>query len=186
MSIYVLRSDNLVKIGFTDDLRARVQAIVAAVPVPVEFVGHMPGGREVEAHLHGVFAQSLFAREWFVETPAMRSLFETILIPNLPEVATQKQRKRTAQTEAQAELSTRVRDAAEQRWPRLSKAERVEALAADLGWNRGRAKDLYYADPRVSLRDFERAELDVWFARRLEYAIAPELREEEGEKEQDQ
>lgn len=176
MSIYVLRSDNLVKIGFSDDLRSRVQSVIAAVPVPVEFVGHMPGGREVEAHLHSVFASSLFAGEWFVETDEMRALFDTILIPKLSELVTAKQRKRTVQTQAQAELSARIREVAERQWPHLRKSDRVDALAADLGWNRGRTKDLYYADPRVALRDFERLEIDAWLA----FKIAPELRDEEG------
>src|SRR5690606_37164476 len=84
MTIYVLRSDDLVKIGFTDDLHRRVQAIIAAVPVPVEFVGYMPGTREVEAHLHRQFAAHRFSGEWYVETPDMRRIFGGLLIQRLP------------------------------------------------------------------------------------------------------
>lgn len=162
MSIYVLRSDNLVKIGFSEGLRKRVQSIIGMVPVPVEFVGHMPGCREVEAHLHARFASTHFSGEWFVETPEMAAVFAAILTPNLPEIETDRQKKRTAEASAKTELSESVRNACEAKWPSLSKAARVDALAADLGWNRGRAKDLYYSHTKMALRAFELQEIEAW------------------------
>lgn len=163
MSIYVLRSDNLVKIGFSEHLRTRVNAIIAATPVPVEFVGHMPGGRDLEAHLHERFAAHRFSGEWFVETPAMRDAFESILTPRLPagEQALPA-KKRTVDPEASRILAARIRNAAAQCWPDRGKVERVDALAERLGWNRSRVFGLYYSDTRVALRAFEQEELDSW------------------------
>ncbi len=171
MSIYVLRSETLMKIGFSEDLPNRVRSISAAIPLPVVFVGHMPGGREVEAHLHQTFSASRFSGEWFVETPEMTALFATILIPELPLIPTRKSTQRQADFEALKAISDGVRRAAESRWPLLSKAERVKKLSTDLGWNHGRAKDLYYQNKRMSLRASEQDELREW--------IAPELKEGE-------
>lgn len=161
MSIYVLRSDNLVKIGFSDNLRNRVQSIVSTVPVPVEFVGHMPGDRDMEKHLHDIFDASHFSGEWFVETPAMTVFFETILIPNMPQIETVKQQKRKAEQSETKSVQERVRQVANARWPLLSKADQVLAIAAALGWTRSRAKDLFYGEPRMVLRAFEQADLDA-------------------------
>lgn len=160
MSIYVLRSDNLVKIGFSDNLRNRVQAIIASVPVAVEFVGHMPGGRDLETHLHEIFDASHFSGEWFVETEAMRSLFDTVLIPRMPLPETQEEIKRTAEKTDTQKISQRVKDAAVVRWPTKSKSELIDALANGLGWSRTRAKDFFYADPRIVLRAYELQEVD--------------------------
>jgi len=179
MSIYVLRSDNLMKIGFSDNLRNRVQSIISTVPVPVEFVGHMPGDREVEKHLHKIFAEQSFSGEWFVETEQMRDFFATILIPRLPPPEPAAQVKRTVERASTADLSEKVRQEAGYKWPTKSKAEIVIELAKDLGWSKTRAKDFYYADPRLALRAFELAEVDKWLqsSRRWAYRIAPELKE---------
>ena len=166
MSIYVLRSDNLVKVGFTDDLRQRVQSIIAAVPVPVEFVGHMPGGRDVEAHLHERFAAHRFSGEWFVETDQMRAVFETILTPRLPAAPeTEKEKKRRGAVSELKATSARLRGTAEHLWPLLSQADRLSAVAEELEWTRSRVKDVFYADPRVAIRAHEQAELDAWFSK---------------------
>ncbi len=156
MSIYVLRSDNLVKIGFSNDLRKRVQAIISTIPMAVEFVGHMPGDREVEAHLHSVFNAHRFSGEWFVETPAMASLFDMLLTKGLPEIERgEPDVKRTGSTADIAVWSNRIRSESAHRWPEFSHGGRVTALANHLGWNQNRAKDVYYADKRIALRGFE-------------------------------
>lgn len=175
MSIYVLRSDNLIKIGFSDDLRKRVGAIISTVPVPVEFVGHMPGDREVEAHLHERFASTRFSGEWFVETPEMRVAFDALLTPNMPEQEAKPQAaRRIAAGVDIASMSQQVRDKAADTYPRLSASERIDQIAKDLGWTRNRVKDLFYADSRIALRSMEMVELNGWLA----LAIAPELRGE--------
>lgn len=164
MSIYVLRSDNLLKIGFTDDIRGRVQSIISMIPVPVEFVGHMPGGREVEAHFHHIFRESRFSGEWFVETAEMRLAFEAILIPGLPSAPTDKSAKRVAEIRKMSALSARIKDAAASRWPSLSKGERLSRFQSEIGWNKARAKDAFYAHPKMALRGFELEELEAWLS----------------------
>lgn len=165
MSIYVLRSDNLVKIGFSNGLRKRVGNIISMVPVPVEFVGHMPGDREVEAHLHERFASTRFSGEWFVETPEMRAAFDAILTPKIPEMEAKPKAPRRIVSGIDIKgMSEQVRDAVVDRYPRLSHAQRIDQIANDLGWNRNRVKDLYYAESRMALRSMEMEELNVWLA----------------------
>lgn len=172
MSIYVLRSAELVKIGYSADLRQRVASIISSVPVPVEFVGHMPGDREVEAHLHERFAMSRFSGEWFVETDQMRQVFDAILTSKLPEPAktTNKSVKRARDNSTATIVRDQLRRAAAHRFPQSSHGDRITSLADLLKWPRSRVKDVYYGDKRMSLRA---AELDD-----LAYAIAPEIRED--------
>jgi hypothetical protein len=164
MSVYVLRSDNLIKIGFTDDLRARVGAIISGVPVAVEFVGHMPGDREVEAHFHNLFDAHRFSGEWFVETREMRALFDTLLIPNLPPRPTPKLRGPKRTGDDVIDVAQTLRAVAAAQWQADSHSTRISNLAEALGWNRTRVKDCYYADKRVAVRAFEKDEIATRFA----------------------
>jgi hypothetical protein len=162
MSIYVLRSDNLVKIGFSDHLRKRLSQIVSSSPVPVEFVGHMPGDRELEAHIHSRFQSQHFSGEWFVENEQMRQMFAAILTPRLPELPKKQHRDRAAQREYQKSASFGVQTAAKEKWPSLSAAERVSELAGALGWRLSRTKDLYYGADKMALRGLEQQQVDAW------------------------
>lgn len=175
MSIYVLRSAELVKIGFSEDIRRRVSSIISSIPVPVEFVGYMPGDREVEAHLHERFSASRFSGEWFVETREMSAVFEALLILRLPEPVKQTPAgiRRNRDRSLVGDFQPKLRGAAAERFPDLNHGERVTALADLLNWSRSRVRDVYYGDKRVSLRAAEIGD--------LAFAIAPELRGEEGQ-----
>lgn len=163
MTIYVLRSDNLMKIGFTDDLRQRVQSIIATVPVPVEFVGAMPGGREVERHLHDRFASHRFSGEWFVETPEMRSAFDLILTPGLPAAEEKPKTQKRRRNDSNEQIKDTLRDVSARLWPRAKHRERIENAATELGWNVSRVRDFYYGDPRAVIRDAEAKEFDAFY-----------------------
>jgi hypothetical protein len=128
----------------------------------------MPGGKDLEAHLHRCFADTRFSGEWFVETDAMSALFETILIHSIPQPKTAAQIRRTVEKSSTQEISQKVREAAAYRWPSLGKAQVVEALAVALGWSRTRAKDFYYGDPRISLRAYEFQEIEKWLSERVQ------------------
>jgi len=180
MSIYVLRSDNLVKIGFSEQIRQRLSHIVSSSPVPVEFVGYMPGGKDLEAHLHDRFASQHFAGEWFVESEQMRQVFDAILTPRLPELPDRESRDRTSQRDHQSGLCLDVQATAKAAWPHLSVGGRIARLATELNWKLSRAKDLYYGHEKMALRGVEQQQVEAWLceARRLAYVIAPEIRED--------
>jgi hypothetical protein len=44
-----------------------------------------------------------------------------------------------------------------------SVSSRIRRFAEEIGWSHTRAKDVYYADRRVSLRAFEQDEINAWF-----------------------
>lgn len=162
MTIYVLRSDNLVKIGFTENLRLRVRTIASGIPVAIEFVGYMPGDRAVERHLHDRFAATRFSGEWFVETPAMTACFDALLTAGLPEPERKPKAKKRRCNDSNIHIKETLRDEAARRWPHLSHRDRVARTATELGWNMARVKDFYHGDSRAVIREAEAAELREW------------------------
>ena len=56
MSIYFVRSDNLIKIGFSQQVAHRTKTVIAGRGMG-EYLGHMPGDRELEKFLHGKSAR---------------------------------------------------------------------------------------------------------------------------------
>lgn len=65
--VYVLGSpgSSLVKIGRSDDVGRRVKAIQNMSPLPLTVLWSTPGGAELEARLHRVFADHRKHGEWF-------------------------------------------------------------------------------------------------------------------------
>jgi hypothetical protein len=174
MTIYVLRSKHLVKIGVTENLRVRLSSYRSMAPMEFELVGHMPGDIAVEQHLHDRFSAHHLSGEWFVETAEMRAVFDAILDPEMPIVVTEKTRKRRDPSDVTA-ISEQVKTAAAHRWPTDGIGTRISHVAHELGWTRNRVRDLFYADPRIVIRAAEQEELSRWLA----LWIAPELRGDE-------
>lgn len=157
MSVYFLRHGSLIKIGFSSDLPKRVGAIISGTPGNVVFLGHMPGGREVEAHLHGVFAEQRFSGEWFMESASLLALIRTIAIPDMPPIAsdTPGALKRRDNDDVWHQQSERVRDWAANKWPSLSHRQRLAELQAIFPFSRRRTRALYHYEPGQTLRAFE-------------------------------
>lgn len=157
MSIYVIRYGDLLKIGYSSDLAARVRAILWGIPGKVAtFVGHMPGDLEVEAHLHLRFEASRFSGEWFRETDELLAFCEIVLTKELPAVAPRVTGSRKAVASA-VSLETRqaLREYAANRWPAQGQEERVKLLNKELGWLLSRTKSFYHGDYRAVLRASE-------------------------------
>lgn len=172
MAIYVLRYDHLIKIGFSDQLAIRIRTIMATTPAPVFFVGWMPGGRDLEAHLHERFAPNHFSGEWFIETEEVRQVFSAILDPCMPESpASRPEEMRKLSGEGVRKWSGALRSFAAREWPEMRHRERIKALSQRLGWTQSRVRDLYYSDRRIALRAVEERELAL--------LIAPELRSDQ-------
>lgn len=182
MTIYVLRSDNLIKIGHSGDVATRARAIIASVPVPVEFVGYMPGDIAVEQHLHTRFDQHRFSGEWFVETPEMTAVFDALLIKGIPARKSEPRVGSRVKTEAETLvfISVALRSNGADRWPSASHADRITNISRELGWPLNRVKDLYYRDPRLSVRKEEFERIEAWAGSAMAFAIAPELKQEEA------
>jgi hypothetical protein len=167
MSIYVIRYGDLLKIGYSSKLGDRVYQIIRGIPGgTATLVGHMPGDRDVEAHLHRIFESSRFSGEWFRETTELVAWCNLMLIRDLPEVAVDRVTGRRKEQASQAAMETkqRFRDYAAHRWPTENHQERTDALADALGWRRSRLLGFYHGDGRNVLRSTEANQLDGLFA----------------------
>jgi hypothetical protein len=65
--VYFIRDDDLIKIGYTGDLRTRRRAFTSDLTAILAVV---PGGQELEGEIHERFVASLAkGKEWFRPTP---------------------------------------------------------------------------------------------------------------------
>lgn len=153
MSIYVIRFQSTYKIGFSGDLVRRVGSFLSLLPPGVKFVGHMPGDRDVERHLHHRFAGSTSRGEWFNETPEMLAFCSLMLIREMPKPATAPVEGRIAdEASSWQEISDRLREEAARRWPTLNHSQRKALLAEILAWRPRRVKSLYENERTLALR----------------------------------
>lgn len=165
MSVYFLRHQSLIKIGFSSDLGTRIRAIIGQVPGGATFVGHMPGDRSVEGHFHEVFAASRFSGEWFQSTPELEAFMASCLKSDLPDSAVSFapfSERRADATNPWAVMSMRVRDRAAEEWPKHSHGQRLAALVELFGWRPRRMRALYHIDPGCVLRHPEAEQLERW------------------------
>lgn len=164
MSVYFIRHGDLIKIGFSSRLYARANAIITSVPGKAEFLGYMPGGREVETHLHDRFSHQRFNGEWFLKSPDLLSLIRIISDPELPVPARPNVkvfRRPTSVDEARG-LEEDVRRIAAIRWPLLSVASRTNRIAQELDWNARRVKAFLYRETELRMSEVD--ELTAWLA----------------------
>lgn len=177
MTVYFVRHNNLIKIGFTEDLEKRFQQIKATTPVSVEFLGHMPGDKNVEAHLHQIFDAFRFSGEWFAENESLMSLIFLLAIKEMPaKAATPKFRKRLKNDDAWSAEARRAREFAAHRWPMASHQVRTKNLAALLGWGERRVRSLYQDEDSATLRAVELEQLNAVFTTDAE-TMMPERQE---------
>jgi hypothetical protein len=162
MSIYVLRSRDLYKIGFSSNLAERVQSIMDTVPGAVEFMGHMPGGMDVETHLHERFADDRFSGEWFTGSQRLLGLI-ACLDPVKPEIRNKRALGAARGDAERVLLANRVRSASARAWPEQNHANRIKNVAAELGWGERRMRCVYHCE-RYTLLASEAPALDRWLA----------------------
>lgn len=67
-TIYFLRCEQFVKIGFTQALSTRLRSLEGANPMPISVIHTMPGGVDDEASLLLKFAHLKHRGEWFAAT----------------------------------------------------------------------------------------------------------------------
>jgi hypothetical protein len=159
MTIYVLQYGELFKIGFTNDLSGRIRSIIRSIPGgAVEFVGSMPGDRDVEQHLHKAFDASRFSGEWFTASPELNLFCAAILDHQMP-VETDGRSARQRRADSYPEYTRELRRLGQSLCPETEHRARIDALAAELGWTRSRTKKLYYGEEN-RLTDEEAAALD--------------------------
>lgn len=164
MSVYAVRHRDAVKIGFTDNVRKRFLNLLSLASEPLQFIGHMPGGRDVEAHLHARFSELRLRAEWFRADEKLLTALAFILDPEMPPVQKQPEVQPVpngalSDAAIAATAKHHLRRIAAQRWPQLNHGDRIDALASALGWRRSRVSDFYHAHPRARLQTPEALQL---------------------------
>lgn len=65
-SVYFIRCQDKVKIGWSDTPSKRIAALRAAIPFDIEVLGIIPGSKQDERDLHLRFAAQRDRGEWFI------------------------------------------------------------------------------------------------------------------------
>lgn len=147
MSIYFLRYGDLIKIGFSSNLRQRIASVIQSIPGEVSFLGHMPGDREVEAHLHDRFGEHRFSGEWFRACPDILDAIRLLAIPDMP-LPNKKRGMQVEDPKYRKDLARRLRAAAMRRFPDVSThRERIDLIAGAMGWPSRRVRSVWHAEP---------------------------------------
>jgi hypothetical protein len=168
MSIYFIRHAGLVKIGFSSNLRERIATIITSIPSSdVTFIGHMPGDREVEAHLHSVFEAHRFSGEWFFFAPPLVQFAMLALIPELPALDPRGVSARLPQVEETLrKTSEQLREWSATRWPLMNHRARIAALVDLLpGWKRSRVQSIYNAERKSAVKPHEAEQIAALLSR---------------------
>jgi len=87
MTVYFIQSktdDSCVKIGFTQDLAARVKNLSVSHANGVAVLATMPGGKETESYLHDLLAEHRIGGEWFRCSDQVRDLIRDVQNGTLP------------------------------------------------------------------------------------------------------
>jgi len=78
MTVYFIRESDLIKIGFSANVRSRVMAIINGLRGKGELLGYMPGDRSVEKHFHQMFAADREYGEWFRVSDRLLTVISTM------------------------------------------------------------------------------------------------------------
>ena len=76
--IYFIECGDLVKIGTTNDVRARLSSLQTGNPAPMVLLGQMAGGMVVEGDLHRRFRALHVRGEWFRHADDLRAFIADI------------------------------------------------------------------------------------------------------------
>lgn len=85
MSVYFIETGDLIKIGYSNDVRSRVRSVIATQREGGKFLGCMPGDRSIEQHLHRRFAEHREYGEWFRRNPDLEAIIIALTSGVYPE-----------------------------------------------------------------------------------------------------
>jgi hypothetical protein len=72
------RASGRIKIGYTKDLNARLRTIANSTG-KIRLLGHVDGGRTLEARIHDVLGEHRISGEWFRDCPELRETIGNVL-----------------------------------------------------------------------------------------------------------
>jgi hypothetical protein len=82
--VYFISDGTAIKIGVSTDPSRRVKGLQTSHHRQLQVLATIPGGYEKEAELHGIFASTRLAGEWFEDTPELRAYISQAAKPMQP------------------------------------------------------------------------------------------------------
>lgn len=79
MTVYFIRVDKRVKIGFSHDVEKRLKGLKTACPSPPVLLGVIDGNRNTEAKIHAKLARHRATGEWFYYCDEVRFQIEALI-----------------------------------------------------------------------------------------------------------
>lgn len=83
--VYFIRCNQFVKIGFTTRLKSRLDGLQSGNPYPLQVIGYVPGGPEVELSIHQALAKNRNVGERFRLSKSVRQMIVRLLDEAEPE-----------------------------------------------------------------------------------------------------
>lgn len=82
-SVYFVRCQEFIKIGWTVDVTSRIQSVQTFVPWALQLIHAqryetVPAAREAESNAHRALAEHRYRGEWFFDTPAVRAFIDAL------------------------------------------------------------------------------------------------------------
>jgi hypothetical protein len=74
--VYLIRSGKFIKIGFTTDIRRRLETLQIGNPIKLVLVGLIPGDTKAERRFQDRFGAALHRGEWFKITTEMQAFID--------------------------------------------------------------------------------------------------------------
>lgn len=84
--VYVIQCGltDFLKIGYSENLQKRIDALQGGSPYPLRVLATWPGGSELESYLHQEFAELRHAGEWFCFPPCRRiEIYNAVMVFNI-------------------------------------------------------------------------------------------------------
>jgi hypothetical protein len=77
--IYFLRMNDRIKVGFSTDVKGRLNYWRTTLPYEVELLGAIDGTRKLESEIHGRLAEYGVKKEWFRDCATVRAVIDDLL-----------------------------------------------------------------------------------------------------------
>lgn len=74
--VYFIECGDFIKIGFSEAVEQRLEALQASTPYELVLLMSIPGTPDTERELHSRFADHRHKREWFRRTPELIAFIE--------------------------------------------------------------------------------------------------------------
>jgi len=78
MIYFIAQNNNMIKIGYSKDIKKRIKSLKTASPYPLLLLGYIEGNMDDEKYYHEKFKKFHMEREWFSVSEESREILNFI------------------------------------------------------------------------------------------------------------